>query len=206
MTRNLYCFKQIYKPVSPIYSSCLQNQPGIPQTHLNDHFNLQIQWIYTDTKYSVHNKLQRQLELVSQAASDHFKNVSCTRCLPVSQWSWLKHTRERILHNKRLYHDAKHFPFPTERRMQRWQRGQEGDVCQNWREKLSISIERLFSCICNLLPDCFFFLHCTIILQPWRWKVRDIISIKWVETNTRSHTRAADEHSLIWCLSHWRWH
>lgn len=123
---------------------------------------------------------------MSQAASNHSKNVSSTWCLPVSQWSWLKHTCERILHNKHLYHDAKHFAFPTERRMQRWQWGQEGHVCQNWREKLSISIGRLFFLHLQPLLRLFFSCTATIILQPWRWKVRGIISIKWVETNTHA--------------------
>lgn len=149
--------------------------------------------------------MQRQSELVRQAASHDSKNVSSTRCPPVSQWSWLKHTRERILHNKHLYHDAKRFPFPTERHMQRWQWGQGGCLSELVWEILYVHRKTFFL---HLQPVARLFFSCTatIILQPWRWKVRDIISIKWVETNTRARAHAADEHSLIWCLSHWRQH
>lgn len=143
-----------------------------------------------------------QSELVSQAASNHSKNVSSTWCLPVSQWSWLKHTCERILHNKHLYHDAKHFAFPTERRMQRWQWGQEGHVCQNWREKLSISIGRLF--FLHLQPLLrLFFLHCHYNSATMEMKSK---RHHFYQVGGNKHTRTADEHSLIWCLSHWRQH
>lgn len=154
-------------------------------------------WIFCDilmviliSKWSIHIIYNSSINV----------SMASTWCLPLSLRSWLKHLIKGsfIICSFAVIPKVSHsWCYTFETCMQTW-RGDKRGTSVVW------EIVHYFVCICNLLPYCFF-LHCHYNSATMEMKSKRHHSYQ-VGGNKHTHTHAADEHSLMRWLSHWRQH